>query len=206
MKAQTVSTIRKKFSSSKLGVLTFCLIWIGVSDSPATLENTRPDLSPTDQARVRAITAPQTGPERFEALSGGAGTSTIPASKNSFSFAASNLSFEGKQKFQIGNGLFTKVWVSAPASTIASDGLGPLFNVRSCQRCHLKDGRGHPPASNSDLRASMVMQLSVETPEMRGSVNHLISYVELEPDPNYGFQLQDNAVAGVHPEGTFSVS
>ena len=32
-----------------------------------------------------------------------------------------------------------------PSSTKSSDGLGPLYNARACQSCHLKDGRGHPP-------------------------------------------------------------
>src|SRR5690606_39861567 len=38
-----------------------------------------------------------------------------------------------------------KDWVSSPSSTQASDGLGPLFNARSCQACHVKDGRGTVP-------------------------------------------------------------
>ena len=65
--------------------------------------------------------------------------------------------------FKIGNAIFRKVWVSAPASTKSSDGLGPLFNARSCQRCHIKDGRGHPPAANwpGDDAISMLLRLSV---------------------------------------------
>ena len=50
----------------------------------------------------------------------------------------------------------------SPASTEASDGLGPLFNARGCQNCHLKDGRGHPPSETGDERAvSMFLRLSV---------------------------------------------
>ena len=51
--------------------------------------------------------------------------------------------FEREMDFKLGNALFRKTWVAAPASTLASDGLGPLYNARACQDCHLKDGRGH---------------------------------------------------------------
>ena len=56
-----------------------------------------------------------------------------------------------------------RIWVSAPSSTDSSDGLGPLFNARACQNCHLKDGRGHPPLSSDvpDDSGSMLVRLSV---------------------------------------------
>ncbi|MGO8366685.1 di-heme oxidoredictase family protein, partial [Rhizobium johnstonii] len=46
---------------------------------------------------------------------------------------------------KLGNALFRKLWVSSPSSTQASDGLGTLFNARSCMSCHVNDGRGRPP-------------------------------------------------------------
>jgi CxxC motif-containing protein (DUF1111 family) len=64
---------------------------------------------------------------------------------NAFSASSGNMDFKRELDFKIGNAIFRKNWVSAPASTDASDGLGPLFNSRACQNCHLKDGRGHPP-------------------------------------------------------------
>ena len=49
--------------------------------------------------------------------------------------------------------------------------LGPIFNARSCQGCHLKDGRGHPPNGNwpDDDAVSMFLRLSIppETDEQR---------------------------------------
>ena len=65
--------------------------------------------------------------------------------------------------------IFRKNWVSAPSSTDASDGLGPLFNSRACQNCHLKDGRGHPPLSADvpDDSGSMLVRLSVPPPPTR---------------------------------------
>ena len=40
---------------------------------------------------------------------------------------------------------------SAPSSTISSDGLGPIYNARACQSCHIKDGRGHLPITEKPL-------------------------------------------------------
>ena len=51
-----------------------------------------------------------------------------------------------------------------------------------------------------DLNASMVLQLSINDSEIEGS-----NYMTVLPDPNYGFQLQDNAVSGVSAEGAFTV-
>ena len=39
--------------------------------------------------------------------------------------------------------------------------LGPLYNARSCQGCHLKDGRGHPPEGPGDGGVSMFLRLSI---------------------------------------------
>ena len=71
------------------------------------------------------------------------------------------MSFERELDFKVGNGLFRKLWVTAPSSTRVSDGLGPLFNARSCQSCHLKDGRGHPPTGPDDPAVGMFLRLSV---------------------------------------------
>lgn len=106
--------------------------------------------SEKEAARIAAVTAPATDfskAEPYEALPGGGATSKVTPDTNAFSQFSETLTFEQELKFKIGNGLFRKTWVSAPSSTLASDGLGPLYNARACQRCHLKDGRGHPPAA-----------------------------------------------------------
>ena len=77
---------------------------------------------------------------------GGATSKASVTNANAFSASSGNMDFKRELDFKIGNAIFRKNWVSAPASTDASDGLGPLFNSRACQNCHLKDGRGHPPA------------------------------------------------------------
>ncbi len=169
----------------------------------------RDDLSAEDLARVMAITALATdfsAAERFERMSAGATTSRARVNSNAFSHPFANLDFEGEQDFRIGNGLFKKVWVSSPASTQASDGLGPLFNARSCQRCHLKDGRGHPPQGPDDLATSMFFRLSVppRTAEDRAALadRRLLRIAE----PTYGGQLQDIAVPGIPAEGRMEIS
>ena len=78
-----------------------------------------------------------------------------------FRSTSANMPFADELDFKVGNGLFRKLWVSSPSSTLASDGLGPLYNARSCQRCHLKDGRGHPPEGPEDNAISMFLRVSI---------------------------------------------
>ena len=82
----------------------------------------RDDLSPADQARVKAVTAPARtfdAPEKFEALPAGAATVRKFVNADIFSHPSDNLSFEERSTFSVGNGLFRKDWVSAPSSTQA---------------------------------------------------------------------------------------
>ena len=115
----------------------------GNADPPAAWRE-RGDLTARDRERVAAVTAPATDfskPEKFEEMPGGAGTSRKLVNRDAFSQFSANLTFEGERDFKLGNALFRKTWVSSPASTQASDGLGPLFNARGCQECH--EGREH---------------------------------------------------------------
>lgn len=164
----------------------------------------RDDLSAEDRVRVQKVMAPTNDfakPERFERRQAGAATYMGAVTANAFSDPSANLSFEGEQDFKLGNGLFKKLWVSSPSSTQASDGLGPLYNARSCQRCHLKDGRGHPPSHPGDSAVSMFLRLSVppRTEEQRSALEERSKQVI--PEPTYGGQLQDFAVPGLAAEG-----
>lgn len=163
----------------------------------------RDDLSNKDLQRVEKITEPTqdfSKAERFEANQGGAATSTKIANRDAFSQFSANLDFKGEQDFKLGNALFRKLWVSSPSSTQASDGLGPLFNARACQSCHLKDGRGHPPEGDSDA-TSMFLRLG-KTGTTEEEIKALENFVSATiPDPVYGGQLQDLAVPGLAAEG-----
>ncbi|MGJ8527578.1 di-heme oxidoredictase family protein [Maritalea sp.] len=169
----------------------------------------RDDLSPKDRSRVEQVTAPTddfSKAERFENMQGGNATSRKLVSKDSFSQFSANLTFEEEEQFKLGNAFFDKLWVSSPASTFASDGLGPLFNARACQSCHLKDGRGHPPANVQDSRISMFLRLSVppRTEEEKAKISS--GEVQVIEEPTYGRQLQDLAVPGLPAEGKMQIA
>ena len=161
-----------------------------------------------EQNRINSVAQPTRGfetAEPFEENPAGAGTVRARSDGEAFSQHSANISFEQELEFKLGNGLFKKVWVFSPASTKASDGLGPLYNARSCQRCHIKDGRGHPPQGPADNAISMFLRLSIpgDVPAEMAAVH---DYIGTAPDPNYGTQLQDSSPPGVAPEYTFSVT
>ncbi len=146
-------------------------------------------------AAVTAITTDFTAPHRFEEKSAGAATVRVIASADAFSKPSGNITFEDELDFKVGNGLFRKLWVSSPSSTLASDGLGPIYNARSCQRCHIKDGRGHPPENDGDNAISMFLRVSIPGPK-DAAIAEINDYIATLPDPTYGTQLQDFAVQG----------
>ncbi len=158
-------------------------------------------MSAEQRAAILAPTKDFTKAERWEAFSGGSATNRTTFNRNAFSLPSANLSFEQRADFSIGNGLFRRTWVSAPASTQAADGLGPLYNARACQHCHLKDGRGHPPANADDSAVSMFLRLSIP-PAGEAERDLLASHrASVIPEPTYGGQLQDLALPGHRPEG-----
>lgn len=167
--------------------------------------------TPEEAARIAAVirpTADFTRAEPFEALPGGAATSkkkTLDA--NAFSQSSGNMSIERELDFKLGNALFRRLWVSSPASTKSADGLGPLFNARSCQRCHLKDGRGHTPAANwpDDSAVSMFLRLSIPPQTAAERADLAAHRLNVIPEPTYGGQLQDLAIQGHDAEGKMHI-
>ncbi len=138
---------------------------------------------------------------------GGATSRGSTSTANAFSLSSGNLDFKRELDFKIGNAIFRKTWVSAPSSTDASDGLGPLFNARACQSCHLKDGRGHPQLSAEipDDSGSMLIRLSVP-PQTDAEKEKLASHrANALPDPIYGGQLQDRSIQGIPAEGKLRI-
>lgn len=168
----------------------------------------REDLAPGDRARVAGVlarTADFSKPEKFEAMQGGAATSRKRANGDAFSHPSANLTFEEQQTFRVGNGLFKKMWASSPASAQASDGLGPLYNARSCEGCHLKDGRGRPPREG-DKAVSLFLRLSI--PPQSDAHREALARKDLLriPEPTYGGQFQAFAVPGLPGEGRFGIT
>lgn len=177
-------------------------IWLA-SQAPAELVDLHLHVVPRTEdeaARISQITTPTTDfsqPEKFEANSAGAATVRATNTRDAFSQPSGNISFDRELDFKVGNGLFKKLWVSSPSSTLASDGLGPLYSARSCQRCHLKDGRGHPPEGPGDTAVSMLVRISVAAPENTMS-DAIQDYIATAPEPTYGGQIQDFGIVG-HP-------
>jgi CxxC motif-containing protein (DUF1111 family) len=131
-----------------------------------------------------------------EQFSGGE-TTTFDFSSNAFSLQAPNISTSQGLDFFIGNSLFNQNWVTAPASTTARDGLGPLFNARSCSGCHGDDGRGRPPYNVNELSHGLLLRLSINgSTSNGGTVN----------DVNYGGQLQDQSIQNIDTEAAFEIT
>ena len=139
--------------------------------------------------------------EPGEARSGGAAT-VRKTDQNAFSLPSANLPPSRRVDFSVGNSFFRSPWVIAPSTTTARDGLGPLFNTNACQNCHIKDGRGHPPAPDATNAVSMLVRLSIPDSPAYAKV---IEQVGVVPEPVYGGQFQDMAVPGVVPEGKVRV-
>jgi CxxC motif-containing protein (DUF1111 family) len=198
----TKSMRQRWLKPNSLALATLVLASVATADeSTRTLRDPHLNViprTPDEAARIAAVTAPTTDfskPQRFEEKPAGAATVRLRSDADAFSQPSGNITFEDELNFKVGNGLFRKLWVSSPSSTLASDGLGPLYNARSCQRCHIKDGRGHPPENAQDNAISMFLRVSIPgAPE--DAIAEIEGYLATLPDPTYGTQLQDFAVQG----------
>ena len=157
--------------------------------------------------RVKAVTRPAqdfSAAENYEQRPAGAATVFNPLNRDAFSHPSANMPFEREGMFRVGNGIFRKIWVSTPSSTASSDGLGPLFNARACQHCHLKDGRGHPPSDN-ERSETMFLRLSVP-PQTENEKWMLREHRQASiPEPTYGGQLQNFSIQGTPAEGRMDI-
>jgi CxxC motif-containing protein (DUF1111 family) len=133
-------------------------------------------------------------PEPDEELS--AGTTTVfETNRRAFSLPVANMSVERRNRFAVGHSFFNMPWVEAPASTRIRDGLGPHFIARSCTACHTHDGRAQPP-EDGEQPMGLLLRLSVPGRDRHGGP---------VPDPNYGDQFNNQAIAGVKPEGKVEI-
>jgi CxxC motif-containing protein (DUF1111 family) len=135
--------------------------------------------------------------EPGEALSGGT-ASVAKDDQHAFSLPSANLPPSRRLDFSVGNSFFRNPWVIAPSTTTARDGLGPLFNTNACQNCHIKDGRGHPPAPGAESAVSMLLRLSIPA---RPDDRQTLLTEGVVAEPTYGNQLQDMGIPGHPAEG-----
>lgn len=131
----------------------------------------------------------------LQANSGGA-TTVEDFTRHAYSKPAANLETEQHAEFAMGNAFFNSPWVAAPASASARDGLGPLFNARSCDACHNNDGRGRPP-EHAERPVSLVVQFGMPGRGAHG---------EALPEPNYGGNLNPFSITGLGAEGTLDIT
>ncbi|PZF75338.1 thiol oxidoreductase [Aestuariivirga litoralis] len=92
----------------------------------------------------------------------------------------------------LGKALFERLWVAAPSSTAAADGLGPLFNQRACAGCHQDGGAARFTRRDDSTRAQ---GLVVRVAAADGG-----------PHPELGAQIQDRAVPGLAAEARLTVT
>ena len=90
----------------------------------------------------------------------------------------------------LGHALFERAWVSAPASTKSTDGLGPLYNARSCAACHGAARQLPTDATGQAVPTAILFKLVGPH----------------GPDPIYGAQLQTAGVRGLPSEGRVEVA
>ena len=198
---------QKRTKPGSVGILGLIL---GSATIAGPLDEPHLDIVPRTEAEairidaVTALTEQFKTARKFERMSAGAATVRVTPDANAFSQPSGNMTFEDELDFRVGNGLFRKLWVSSPSSTLASDGLGPLFNARSCQRCHIKDGRGHPPEGTEGNATSMFLRVSIPGVSEDG-IAAIEDYLATLPDPVYGTQLQDLSLAGHHAEYSLRV-
>lgn len=105
-----------------------------------------------------------------------------------FAFAPAYATLADQLDAAVGKALFDRQWIPAPASTKATDGLGPLFSSRSCTGCHSR-GEGARVVTRDDGKVD-ISGAVVRFGNAGGAT-----------DPYYGLQLQTNAVPGLMPEG-----
>ena len=172
----------------------------------ASPDRTAVPRSAAQSARVAATTAPSTDftkAEPFETKSAGAATVPARPDRQAFAQPFANLPPDQDLDFIAGQGLFRKIWVAAPSSTLASDGLGPQFNARSCEACHAGGGRGHLAGDSGKAALGLVLHIAIAAPD--GSAETDIEayfakigaqYTPTRPHPVYGAQLQDFSIQG----------
>lgn len=101
----------------------------------------------------------------------------------SFELPAANMADKYKADFHAGKALANQPWIKAPTATTARDGLGPLYNARTCLACHVKGGKGFIPDNNKIPLMSTLVRVS-----QPGMPSH----------PVYGDQLQGQSTSLAH--------
>ncbi|WP_082676423.1 di-heme oxidoredictase family protein [Thiomicrospira sp. WB1] len=126
------------------------------------------------------------------ALPGGEATTAITPFASSIQ-PAPNLPEDLKKTFYAGKALAHQPWVKAPSSTTARDGLGPIYNARTCLACHINGGKGRLPNNHKERLHQGIVRLSLP-----GEIDPQLG---VRPVPHYGDQIQSQSIALAHQLG-----
>lgn len=107
-------------------------------------------------------------------------------SKRSFVYAGEGATQKQQLAFWTGFSLFRDPWVTAPSATKDRDGLGPLFNARSCIACHQAGARAGMSETGESLPTALTIRLGFNKPNMNHENNV------------YGGQVQPRVTKFVH--------
>ncbi len=144
------------------------------------------DQSSEDASKVLQNAAPALSIE--EAKPGG-DTSVSYKPFASFELPAANLPVEARPLFHAGKALAHQPWVKAPTITDTRDGLGPLYNARTCLMCHTKGGKGFIPDTNEvPIMGTLVRLSKPGFDKIKGVIPH----------PAYGDQIQGQSTSLAH--------
>ena len=114
------------------------------------------------------------------------GFTVARADQDAYSQPAPVLSYREGETFLQGRSHFKRRWI-APITFNGEWGLGPTFIQTRCSECHVNNGRGGPPRAPDEQLATMLVRLSLPGASEHGGPR---------PDPNYGDQIQNNALQG----------
>ena len=107
----------------------------------------------------------------------------------SFELPAANLPLQDKALFHAGKALAHQPWVKPPTITDARDGLGPLYNARTCLMCHTNGGKGFVPDNNEiPIMGTLVRLSKPGFDKIKGVIPH----------PVYGDQIQGQSTSLAH--------
>jgi len=137
---------------------------------------------------------------QLSAMSGGELGTIFDTTEDAYSKAIPGVTGEERDQFLVGRFLFRQNWLTAGSAVEGRDGLGPVFNARSCIACHFRDGRSAPPNAGEPFLA-LLLRLSIPGTDSHGG--------PLD-EPTYGGQLQNFVVPtdniSIQAEGTPQVT
>lgn len=137
---------------------------------------------------------PKPAPDFSEEYLAGGETTTFFATAFSYATPAPNLTPENLEKHLLGDTDFELSFVSSPSDV--ANGLGSVYNNKSCIACHPADGRAARPDNLNDF-SGFFLRTSIPGTDPHGGPN---------PVPGYGTQIQNQAIFGLEPEAEFEVT